>query len=182
MTSKQEKTIALTDLETTGDIPGVHEIIEIGLVVFKLSDFKIIDTLDIKVKPVHIETAVPAALELNGYKEENWKDAISLKEAINQYAEKTQNCVFCSYNVSFDWALINHAFFETGIFNHMRTKENHDRLDLLSIAWERGLKNENSYSLKTACKVFGIPPEPPVHSALNGAMTAYELFKKLEFN
>jgi len=169
----------MTDLETSGDVPGVHEILEIGLVVFDQNTFEILDTYNQKVKPVHIETAVPAALELNGYKAEDWQGAISLEEAIRVYGEKTKDCIFCAYNVSFDWPFINQAFWGAKIPNPMSTRENHDRLDLLSIAWERGLKNEKSLSLKTACKLFGVPPEPEPHSALNGAMTAYELFKKL---
>ena len=61
----------------------------------------------------------------------------------------------------------------------MSTRENHDRLDVLTIAWVKGLKNEKSLSLKNACQVFGVPKEPEPHSALNGAMTAYKLFRKL---
>ena len=175
-----ERKIAMTDLETTGDVFGVHEILEIGLVVFNQDTLEILDTLNIKTKPLNVENAVPAALERNGYKKENWQDAVSLEEAIKIYTEKTQECVFCAYNVSFDWGFISDAFRRTKIQNPMSTFENHDRLDLLSIAWEKGLKNENSFSLKSACKLFGVPPEPEPHNALNGAMTAYELFKKIE--
>jgi DNA polymerase-3 subunit epsilon len=175
-----ERKIAMTDLETSGDVFGLHEILEIGLVVFDPITFEITDTYNQKVKPEHIENAVPAAIERNGYKKENWREAVDLEEAIKIYADKTQECIFCAYNVSFDWGFISDAFRRTGIKNPMSTFENHDRLDLLSIAWERGLKNENSFSLKTACKIFDVSPEPEPHSALNGAMTAYELFKKLK--
>jgi len=176
----KDRKIAMTDLETSGDIPGEHEILEIGLVIFDPQTFKITDKWESKVKPEHIETAVKAALDYNGYNEKDWEGAISIKEAMQIYGEKTQNCIFCSYNVSFDWSFVNDACFRTGTLNSMSTFENHDRLDLLSIAWDRGLKNESSFSLKTACKLFGIPPEPEPHSGLNGALTAYELFKKLQ--
>jgi len=174
-----QRKIAMTDLETTGDIPSLHEILEIGLVVFDADTFEILDTMNKKVKLEHVETAVPMALSYNGYKEEDWKNAISLEEAIGEYGKKTKDCIFCAYNVSFDWGFINEAFNKFGIQNPMSTKENHDRLDLLTLAWEKGLKKEKSFSLKTACNLFGISPEPEPHSALNGAMTAYELFKKL---
>ncbi len=59
--------IAMTDLETSGDVFGVHEILEIGLVVFDPNTFEITDTSNIKTKPLNIENAVPAALERNGY-------------------------------------------------------------------------------------------------------------------
>ena len=99
---------------------------------------------------------------------------------IQIYGEKTKDCIFCSYNVSFDWAFILEAFHRHNIPNPMSTRENHDRLDLLTLAWERGLQDEKNLSLKTACQIFGVSPEPEPHSALNGAMTAYELFRKLK--
>jgi DNA polymerase III epsilon subunit-like protein len=98
---------------------------------------------------------------------------------MQKYAEKTKDAIFCAYNVSFDWGFVNEAFRRVRIINPMSTRENHSRLDLLTLAWQEGLKNEDSLSLKNACKIFGVPPEPEPHSALNGAMTAYELFKKI---
>jgi DNA polymerase III epsilon subunit-like protein len=172
--------IAMTDLETTGDIFGVHEILEIGLVVFDQSSFEIVDTYNQKVKPTHIESANSFALKYNGYNEKDWRNAINLKDAIEIYADKTQERIFCSYNVSFDWGFISDAFRITGIQNPMSTKENHDRLDLLTMAFMKGLDKSDSFSLKSACDMFKIKPEPEPHSALNGAMTAYELFKKLK--
>jgi DNA polymerase-3 subunit epsilon len=168
--------IAMTDLETTGDIPGLHEILEIGLVVFDTNTLKIVDTLNVKIKPLNIENAVPAALERNGYDKKDWKNAVSLEEAVKIYAKKTIDCVFCAYNATFDWGFMNDAFRKTGVQNKM----DYHRLDLLSIAWTKGLADNEKWSLKTACKLFGVPPEPEPHTALNGAMTAYELFKKLK--
>ena len=175
----ERRKIAITDLETSGDVPSKHEILEIGLIVFDNKTFEIFDTLNLKTRPEHLETAVPAALEWNGYKEEDWKDAVSLEQAMKEYGKKTEGAIFCSYNVSFDWGFINEAFSKTGLQNPMSTFENHDRLDLLTLAYMKGLKESKSLSLKSACKLFDISAEPIPHSALNGAMTAYQLFKKL---
>lgn len=169
------KPIAMTDLETSGDVFSIHEILEIGLVVFDQKTFKILDTLDIKIKPEHIENAIPAAIEKNGYKEENWREATTLTEAIKKYVEKTKDCIFCGYNVSFDRGFIDEAFRKTKIKNLM----DYHTLDVFTLAWQKGLKNSPSFSLKSACTMFNVPPEPWPHSALNGAMTAYELFKKV---
>lgn len=171
-----ERKIAMTDIECSGDVFGVHEILEIGLVVFDQNTFEILDTLNIKIKPLHIENAVPAAIAKNGYKEEDWQEAVSLKEAMQKYANKTQDAIFCAYNVTFDWGFMNDAFRKTGVKDTM----DYHRLDLLSIVWTKNLKDKEKWSLKTACEMFGIAPEPEVHRAINGAMTAYELFKKLQ--
>jgi len=176
---KSERKIAMTDIESTGLIPGMHEILEIGLVVFDQNTFEIVDTLNIKTKPLHIENAMPESLVVNGYQAENWTKAVSLKEAIEIYAEKTKDAVFCAYNATFDWSFINDAFIKTGVPNPLITKENHDRLDLLSIAFAKGLNKSESLSLRSACEMFGVPKEPLPHTAMNGAMTDYELFKKL---
>lgn len=171
-----KRPIAMTDLETSGDIFGVHEILEIGLVVFDQNTFEIKNTLNIKTKPLNIENAVPAALERNGYNKKDWQEAVSLKEAMEQYTQKTQGAIFCAYNATFDWGFVNDAFRKTGVKNEM----DYHRLDLLSIAWAKGMAGSEKWSLKTACEMFGVPPEPDPHNALNGAMTAYELFKKLK--
>ncbi len=121
------------------------------------------------------------ALEVNGYNEERWLDAVDLHTAIEMYASKTKDCVFCAYNVAFDWGFISEAFVKTGIVNHMNTEENHDRLDLLTMAWMASLKNseKRKFNFQRACAVFGVPIEPDPHTALNGAMTAYALYKKI---
>lgn len=171
-----ERKIAMTDLETSGDVFGVHEILEIGLVLFNPTTFEILDSYNQKVKPTSIENAVPAALARNGFKEECWQDAVSLKEAMQIYAEKTKDAIFCAYNATFDWGFINDAFRKTGVENKM----DYHRLDLLSIAWAKGLVKNEKWNLTTACEIFGVSPEPEVHRAINGAMVDYELFKKLE--
>ncbi len=176
----KDRKIVMTDLETSGDIFGVHEILEIGMVLFDPQTLEIVDSYNRKVKPENIATAEPQALTYNGYSEEGWREATSLKEAIHEYAERAGEGVFCAYNATFDWGFINNAFLKVGLMNPMSTFENHDRLDLLSIAWQAGLKNKEKWSLKTACELFGVEPEPEPHNALNGAMTAYKLYKKLQ--
>jgi DNA polymerase-3 subunit epsilon len=167
--------IAMTDIETTGDVFGVHEILEIGLVLFDPITFEILDTYNAKTKPYHIENAIPKALVRNGYAETAWQDARELKDVIKIYADKTKGAIFCAYNATFDWGFMSNAFRDTGVTDMM----DYHRLDLLTLAWERGLKEKESWSLKTACEMYGVLPEPEVHTALHGAMTAYELFKKL---
>lgn len=168
--------IALIDLETTGLNGNTDEIVEIGCVVFDSKTHEIIDTLDIKVKPEHIETATPKALEVNGYTEEVWADAMSLHQAILRLSEKVQGATLMAYNVTFDWSFLKTAFEQTQIENPMH----YHRLDLLSIAWAIIPHHKvQSWSLKTVSVFLGLKPEPKVHRAIHGAMCAYEVHKKL---
>ena len=71
---------------------------------------------------------------------------------------------------------------EAHAFRKTKTRDGMDyhRLDVLSIAWDKELKHLDKWNLKKACEILAIPPEPDVHAALNGAMTAYKVFKKLQ--
>ncbi|MDO8442915.1 MAG: 3'-5' exonuclease [bacterium] len=168
--------IAITDVETTGLDPKVQEIVEIGLVVIDQSTLMIIDTLNVKIKPEHIETASEFALKLNGYNSADWEKAISLPEAMALYAEKTKEAMFCAHNVTFDWSFIAESFKKTGVKNEM----DYHRLDLFTMAWMK-LKNSGleKLNMNEVAKFLGIPEEPLPHRGINGAMTEYEIYKKL---
>ncbi len=115
----RSRPIAITDLETTGTDPQINEIIEIGLVLIDQTTLKILDTLDVKVKPEHIEAATEFALKLNGYNEAGWRDAISLREGVAQYIAKTKDAIFCASPVTFDWAFMAAAFRKTNLVHEM---------------------------------------------------------------
>ena len=174
--SLTSRSIAITDIETTGLNPKLHEILEIGLLVIDQQSFQVIDTLNFKIKPEHIEAASQESLAVNGYKESDWKDAITLNEAMRVYSDKTKKAIFCSHNVTFDWSFINEAFSQTGVANQM----DYHRLDLLTIAWTAlANKSVRFFNLNRLASYLGIPEEPTPHRAINGARTAYEVFKKL---
>ena len=59
--------LAFIDVETTGFDPETQEIIELGVVIARPTgddamDYEIVDEIDLKIKPEHIETADPQAL------------------------------------------------------------------------------------------------------------------------
>ena len=168
--------IAITDLETTGLDFAIHEIIDIGLLVVDSVTLQVTNKLDIRVKPTHLDTATEEAMRINGYNETDWKDAVSLEEAMKLYAEKTPTAIFLAHNVTFDWSFINEAFRSTKVKNLM----DYHRLDLYTISWFL-LKSTKikGFNLNKIANFLGIPEEPMPHRAINGATTAYEVFKKL---
>lgn len=172
-----DRPIAITDLETTGLDERHHEIIEIGLILAHQQNLEILQVFETKVRPEHIETASPRALEINGYDPELWKEAPWLLWAMAQYAIKTQNAMFAAHNVTHDWAFIREGFRKTGVNNLM----DYHRIDLFSIAWEKLTRSTDlkEFKLKQLCRHFGIPEEPEPHRAINGARCAYEVFKRL---
>ena len=168
--------ISLTDLETTGLDPFSHEIIEMGCVVFDSKTLEIITTFESKIAPTHIETASTRALEVNGFLAKDWKYAPSLPYVLTQYAALTSNTVFLAQNVTFDWSFLQAASKAENIpLNFVRPT-----LDLPSMAVAKIPHDKmQNWSLKTLCVYLGVPPEPKVHRGINGAMTAYEVYKAL---
>jgi len=170
------RNIAITDLETTGLDPLKHEIIEIGLVLISQPELEIIETLDIKVKPEHIETATPEALQINGYRKEDWGNAVSLQDALSAYLKKATGALFCAYNIGFDLPFIKQACVRTNI---PLTLDQHC-IDIPTLVWSnyRTTKLERM-KLSIVAQYLGLDPEPEVHRAINGAMLAYEVLKKI---
>lgn len=172
-----DRPIAITDLETTGLDERQHEIIEIGLILAHQQTLEVLDTLEVKVRPENIERASLEALRRNGYSAELWKDAISLQDATQQYAERTRNAMFAAHNVAFDWAFLREAFRRTQVRDLM----DYHRVDLFTIAWEKLSRSSDlkKFNLAELCRYFHIPEEPEPHRAINGARCAYEVFKRL---
>lgn len=171
-----ERPIAITDCEMTGLDSSRHELIEIGLVLIDQPGLNIIDTFEVKIRPEHIETADPKALQVNGYTSESWQNAVSLKEAMEQYGRKTQNAIFAAYNIAVDWSFIDLAFKKTGVSHSM----DYHMIDIPSIAWAK-LRHTSieKIRLSVLAPLLGVPPEPEVHRAINGANVAYQILKKL---
>lgn len=172
----KNRNIAITDLETTGLSLEKHEIIEIGLVLVRQPSLEIIETWETKVRPIHPETADKEASKINGYTPLEWSEAIGLKEAMMIYTQKTKGAMFCAYNVLFDYLFIYKAFNQTGV----RSLMDYHGIDIPSLVWEKLKGTEhNRVKLNLTAEYLGIPKEPEIHRAINGAMTAYRVLKKL---
>lgn len=173
-----DRPLCFTDVETTGTDPFIHEIIEIGLVVADQRSLQVIGELDIKVEPVHIELASAEALAVNGYAPEDWIDAITLHEAMRFYAAKTAGGIFIAHNAKLDWSFIEMAFRLTDTENRM----DYHVFCSMSMAWVkmRKLPGFAGVNLKHLARSLGVPEEPLPHRAINGARTAYEVFRKLD--
>jgi DNA polymerase III epsilon subunit family exonuclease len=166
---------AFIDIEATGLNLVAHEIIEIGCVLTN-ADLKVIEEFELKIKPGHIENADPIALKVNHYDEEDWKGALSLKEAMKIFSEKVKDCIMVGHNVAFDAGFLEYAFNTTGIQNTMH----YHKLDTISIAWAKLHRDPDleHFSLRELCVRFGIENKK-AHTALSDARATFELYKKL---
>lgn len=176
-TTIRQRPLIFLDLETTGLEVQKHEILEIGAIKANpQKPFSKIAELSLKVRPEHIENADKQALKIVGYSEKEWEGALGLKEALKQLEEFGQDGVLTGFNVSFDWAFLDKAYFALG----KQDPFYYHRLDVMPMAYltlfsKRSIKR---FSLGEMARAFGVP-EFQKHRALDDARVTYNIFKKL---
>lgn len=174
--------LAFIDLETTGLNPSRHEIVEIGCLVVRQGErdgtpsFEVIDELDIKVKPKHIETAEPEALRINGYNEADWLFAVDIAQGLTALSDKAENAIMVAQNVTFDWSFLQRAFEETGVQNKMHFP----KIDIISLAFGKLYRDSRiqRYNLRELAQFFGVTNDK-AHSAMSDIRATFEIYKKL---
>lgn len=176
MDSSSSPTLAFLDTETTHLDPRRGEIVEIGIIIIK--ENRILKLVDHKVKPEHLETAHPRALEVNGYKEQDWITAISKKECAELIAEclSDSQTVLVGHNISFDIRFLTALMIEQDV-----------RLDVPSIPFictkdlaKTVFKNHphvNRFRLDDMRDHFGWSKEG-AHTALKDTADCCKLFYK----
>jgi DNA polymerase-3 subunit epsilon len=171
------RNLAIIDLETTGLDPTKHEIVEVGMLIISQPNLEIIETYEAKVKPLHIETATDEALKINSYNEKEWKTALDIEDVLREIANKTEGCIICNHNVSFDW-----SFLQTGFIKYnIKHSFDYHMYDIASMIWLKLSDSElTKLNLNITAEFLGIEPEPSQHRALNGAMVAYRVLKALK--
>ncbi len=175
--------LAFIDVETTGLNPDLHEIIDLGLVLArqvpqegKGPALELIGEYEYKIIPERVFNADPESLKINGYAPENWKNAKPLKEALEDFAEKTRGASFVAHNVAFDLAFVNRAFEYAGVKNLMH----YHKIDTISLAFAKLYHDPKveKFSLRFLCEYFGIKNEN-AHTALSDARATFEVYQKL---
>lgn len=173
-----QQPLAFVDIETTGIDRDDFEIIELGVVIARLKDdvLTVIDEIDLKIVPKHIETADPVALRVNGYDPADWIFAVSIEEALKIFVEKTAGAVFVAHNITFDY-----GFIETNLKRYgIESKMHYHKLDTIALAFSVLHNNDDmgKLSLRARCERFEIDNKK-AHSAFADAYATYERFKKL---
>ena len=131
------------DTETTGLDPLIHEIIEIA-VITQRHDGKV-DRFVCRVRPAHIETAHPRALEINGYDPDLWQGAPVFSEIADELAARLKWGIIIGHNVEFDLSFLRAALQKCGspriTFRRMCTQQlalEHLPGDRVSMRYLRG--------------------------------------------
>lgn len=166
--------LAILDCETTGLDPRKHEIIEIAALICDKNTLAVEQMFHSKIRPNHIETADPVALRINGYTPEAWSAAPHIFSVLASLDPFINGAALVAYNVTFDNGFLEAAYRQVGRPYPFQ----YQKYCALSLAAFL-IPGKSSYSLKNVCGYLGIPPEPEIHSAKNGAVCAHAVLKAL---
>ena len=170
-----EKMFAVIDIETSGLDPNVHEILEFAGKLVDQKTLEVVYEISFRVRPLHIETAHPKALEVNGYTPEKWANAIDPEEAIHRIVNLCSGAIILGHNPRFDI-----SFIEAAIKTYRVEKRiDYHMVDTVTLAVEHlvplGL---DSVSLVNVCKFLGIPNDN-AHTAMGDVDRCLQVYRKL---
>lgn len=176
--------LAHVDVETTGLVPGYHEIIDIGVIMTNLQGEEV-DRLFMRIMPDHPERVQPGAVAVNGFSVERWQKLgfstteqalIRLIQFHHRVAD-SRHVLFVGYNAWFDIAFLDHLFRQQD--KTWRELYHYFILDLPSMAWSLGMRDLASRDI--ALKL-GIRPEttdPLEHTGITGAAINADIYRGL---
>ena len=165
--------LAHVDVETTGLVPGYHEMIDIGVVMTDLGG-KELDRLFLRIKPQHPERLSPGAAALNAFSVELWKErgavrprkAIELLESFHRRAAAGSNVIFIAYNAWFDISFLDHLFRSAD--RTWRDLYHYFILHLPSMRWSLGFRDLSGSELNAKLGIEEETRDPLKHTGLTG--------------
>ncbi len=162
------------DLEMTGLEAHKHEIVEIGLIKVSQPDLEVMESWEVKVRPENLASADEEALQVNGFSEEKWKGAISLKEAMEILAPKVAGTILAGWNIATDYAFLDAAVTKTSIKLdfHKHVFDVHS-FAAAKLALEWGASGLNNTAKHLGVEIIGH------HSALPDSQACFQIYKKL---
>lgn len=183
-TAPDEWLLAFLDVETTGLVPGHHEMIDFGLVMTDL-DGAPIDSLFVRVLPEHPERTSDEAREVNAFDADRWHQLGALApgaalDSLGRFHRRVageRTVMLVAFNSWFDAAFLDHLFRSRAA--SWRTLYHYFVLDIPSMAWAMGYRDLTGGEL---ARRLGVADEPHVaekHTGITGAMLNVRLYRAL---
>jgi DNA polymerase III epsilon subunit-like protein len=174
----RERDLCFIDTETTGSRIGYHELIELAAVRTSADGLVCKGEWSAKILPEFPARITPAAQKLNGFSPDTWRGAALSSQALwESFVTFVSGGVPVCHNPSFDRAFITLAATRQGV---LELELDYHWIGTESLAWplyRAGLIPK--LSLADVCRFVGIPPEPAVHGASNGAAACREVYRRL---
>ncbi len=183
-TAPEEWLLAHVDVETTGLVPGYHEMIDIGIVMTDLEGREL-DRLFLRIMPDHPERAAPGAVAVNAFSVELWKERgfVSTREAVEQMIRfhkrvaGEKNVLFVAYNAWFDISFVDHLFRNSG--KTWRELYHYFILDLPSMAWSLGVRDLFGSEMAEKLAIDPETSDSLKHTGITGAESNVNVYRAL---
>lgn len=158
----------IVDLETTGLSPVKNEIIEIGAI--KVMGNKIVDTMDILVKP---SVKIPRFItSLTGITNEMLEEGLEIKEALQEFTNFVKEDTIMAHNANFDLGFLRNNF-----QRHFQIELSNSYLDTLALS-RKYVKGIPNYKLETLANYFHID-YVGAHRSLKDCEITYHVYNKI---
>jgi len=182
--ANDSRLLAHIDVETTGLIPGYHEMIDIGLVITDVQGNKI-DSLFLLIQPEHPERLQPGAYACNAFNAEKWKDrgAYSIDDAVDSILSfhkrvcGDRQVLMVAYNSHFDAAFLDHLFRHAD--HSWREMYHYFILDIPSMLWGMGYTDPQADEFMDYYQIKDEPHVAEFHTGITGAMVNVRIYKAL---
>ena len=176
--------MAHVDIETTGLVPGYHEMIDVGIVMTDLRG-KEVDRLFLRVMPDYPGRAQAGAVAVNGFSLERWNELgnITPKQAVDKIVDfhrrvaGDRHVLFVGYNAWFDLSFIDHLFRQQG--KTWRSLYHYFVLDLPSMAWSLGIHNLAAEEIAAKLGIEAETKNPLEHTGITGAEFNANVYRAL---
>lgn len=174
----RDRDLCFIDTETTGSRIGYHELIEVAALRTSADGLAIRGEWAARILPEFPSRITPAAQEINRFSPEIWRGASPSSQSLWQsLAMFVSGCVPVCHNPSFDRAFITLAAATQGVLD---LELDYHWIGTESLAWPLYRAGAiPKLSLGEICRFLGIPPEPAVHGASNGAATCRDVYLRL---
>lgn len=176
--------LAFVDVETTGLVPGWHEMIDLGVVMTDV-DGRPLDSLFVRVQPSHPERTSEGARAVNAFDADRWRELGALSQAaavdsLRVFHHRVAGdgpVLLVAFNSQFDAAFLDHLFRADGA--SWRELYHYFVLDIPSMAWALGYRDLTGGAL---ANLVGVEDEPHVaerHTGITGARLNARLYRAL---
>ena len=176
--------LAHIDVETTGLLPGHHEMIDIGVVLTDLAG-NMMDSLFLRIQPRHPERTSPIARQINAYDHARWVElgalapdvAVDSLIAFHLRVAGERPTMMVAFNSHFDLSFLDQLFRSAG--HTWRELYHYFVLDIPSMGWSLGYQD---LTLEGFRKEFGIEDESHVaelHTGISGALKNVRIYRAM---
>ena len=176
--------MAHLDVETTGLVPGYHEMIDAGFVYTDL-DGNVVDQLFVRIQPEFPERQSPGAQKVTGFDVAKWKErkALSTHDAIQRIFEfhnrvaAGKHVLLTTFNSQFDTAFLDALLRREN--RSWREMYHYFVLDIPSMAWSLGFRDLTYAGLTARLGVQDEPHATEDHTGIADAMLNVRIYQAL---